>query len=278
MQPRGSRRWWSTTGPLCLPALAAVWSLSVCTGSGHPATPGPPSSVSPTLPPARATVPDVVGKDYAAAQMEMATTGTYGLAVKYRFVHSSTVLAGKVITQSPPAGATASWRTQVTLRVSIGPANVPGSGPCTAGVLRARPGPAVPEATGQHTLDVSLTNMSASTCVLEGYPVVELLDAQGRTLDFRYSHRGDQMTTSAKPSPVYLPPKGQAWVRINKYRCDIAATDLASSVVLELLHHGASVRMAKSHYPIFDYCQEAASLTAAVSPFEPVGALLALLG
>jgi len=218
-------------------------------------------------------VPDVVGENYTAAQMEMATIGTYGLAVEYRFVHSSAALPGEVIAQSPRAGATAELGTKVTLGISLGPADVPGSERCTGAALRAQPGPPVSEATGQNTLDVSLTNISARTCILEGYPVVSLLDARGRALDFSYSHRGDQMTTGAKPSPLYLPPKGQAWARINKYRCDIAATDLAYSVVLELPHHG-EVRMTKSHYPIFEYCQEAASLSVAVSPFEPVEALL----
>lgn len=285
MEPRRSPPWWSVTGRLVLPALAVLLSLGGCSGSGRPAAPGPSSTESPTLPPARTssgqpttladvTVPDVVGKNYAVAQMQMATTGTYGLYVKYRFVHSSTALAGRVITQSPGAGATAKPGVEVTLRVSIGPANVPGSGPCQAGALRARPGTRVSEATGQHTLDVSLTNISASTCVLEGYPVVKLLDARGRALGFRYSHRADQMTTGAKPSPVYLPPKAEAWARINKYRCDIATTDVAYSVVLELPRHGADVSMTKSQYPIFDYCQEAANLSVAVSPFEPVEAFL----
>jgi hypothetical protein len=147
--------------------------------------------------------------------------------------------------------------------------------PCTAEALRAEPGHPVSEATGQHTLDVSLTNLSASTCVLDGYPVVKLRDAQGRTIVFRYSHIGDQMTTSAKPSAVYVRPAGKAWLRINKYRCDIASTDIASTdsastVLLELPHGGGTVTMRLTHYPIFDYCQEPASLKVTVSPFEPV--------
>jgi hypothetical protein len=204
----------------------------------------------------------------------MATTGTYGLYVKCRFVHGSTVIAGNVIAQSPPAGARVEDGDEVTLTVSIGAADVPGSRPCTAAALRARPKPGVSEETGQNTLDVSFTNISPSTCVLDGYPVVKLLDAHGRTLGFGYSHRGDQMTTSARPSPVYLPPKGQAWARINKYRCDIATTDVASTVVFYPPHHGGSVSMTKSEYPVFDYCQEPASLTVAVSPFEPIDAFL----
>jgi Protein of unknown function (DUF4232)/PASTA domain len=226
------------------------------------------------VPPGSVAVPDVVGKNYAAAQLEMATTGTYGLNVGYRFVHASSALADEVVAQSPRAGATAKVGSEVTLSVSIGPADVPGAEPCAAPALRAQLAPPVSEATGQHTLDVSLTNVSRSACVLEGYPVVELLDANGRTLDFKYSHEGDQMTTRAKPSPVYLPPKAQAWARVNKYRCDIASTDTVSTVVLELPKHGGSMTVTKSQYPVFDYCQEAASLIVTVSPFEPVEVLL----
>jgi hypothetical protein len=159
-----------------------------------------------------------------------------------------------------------------TLRASFSSADVPAS--CTATALSAQQGPAVSEATGQHTLDVRLTNISHSTCVLDGYPVVSLLDAHGHALDFTYSHKGDQMTTSASPSPVYLPPKGRAWARINKYRCDIASTDTAYTVVFELPHHGGTLSMGKTQYPVFDYCQQRASLSVAVSPFEPVAPLL----
>jgi hypothetical protein len=86
------------------------------------------------------------------------------------------------------------------------------------------------------------------------------------------------MTTGAKPSPVYLPPGGQAWARINKYRCDIRSTDVASTLVLALPHLGGNVTVAKPQYPILDYCPEAASLTVTVSPFEPVEILLGPAG
>jgi hypothetical protein len=269
----------SMIGLLGLPLLAAVVAIS---GFGSPDGSGAfglSSSVksanvrtitaNATAMLTRVTVPDVVGKNYQDAQIDMGTVGS----VTYRFVHNPTVFAGNVIAQSPAAGRTVDEGAAVTLTVSIGPAAVPGSEPCIAAALRPGPGERVSEMTGQHTLDVSLTNISRSTCVLSGYPVVKLLDAHGRALDFSYSHSGDGMTTGAKPSPIYLLPAGEAWARINKYRCDIAPIDTASTVVFELPDDGGSIHIIKPHY-YYDYCQEAPSLTVRVSPFEPVEALL----
>lgn len=269
----------SMIGLMGLPLLAATVSLS---GFGSPDRSGAlglsssvksenlrtiTANAAATI--TRLTVPDVVGKNYEDAQMDLGTVGS----VNYRFVHNPIVFAGNVIAQSPAAGTTVDEGAEVTLTVSSGPAAVPGSEPCIAAALRPGPGEGVSEMTGQHTLDVSLTNISRSTCVLAGYPGVKLLDAHGRTLDFSYSHTGDGMTTRAKPAPVYLRPTGKAWARINKYRCDIAPVDTASTVVLELPHDGGSIKIIKPHYH-YDYCQEAPSLTVSVSPFEPVEALL----
>jgi len=269
----------SMIGPPCLALLAAVVS-SGGFGSPHRSNAlGVSSSVESANVRAiagnaaamlvRVTVPDVVGKNYEDAQIDIGSVGP----VKNRFVHSPTVFAGNVIAQSPASGTTVDEGSQVTLSVSIGPAAVPGSEPCIAAALRPGQGERVSEMTGQHTLDVSLTNTSRSTCVLAGYPVVKLLDAHGRTLDFSYSHRGDGMTTGAKASPIYLLPAGEAWARINKYRCDIAPIETASTVVFELPHNGGSINVTRPHYH-YDYCQEAPSLAVTVSPFEPVEALL----
>ena len=126
------------------------------------------------------------------------------------------------------------------------------------------------EATGQNTLDLSLTNVSPSPCVLDGYPVVALLDARGRLLPFHYVDGGDEMTTSAAPLPVYLPPGATAWARMNKYRCDIGSTVFAHAVVFRLPDGGGRLTMLRTVYPVYDYCDEMASIAVNVSPFEPV--------
>ena len=164
--------------------------------------------------------------------------------------------------------------TTVTLVVSAGPANIPGAGPCQAAHLKVQPGPDVSEATGQHTGDWSLTNLG-TPCVLDGYPTVSALDSDGRVLGFSYTHSGDQMTTGAKPQPVYLPSGSAAWIRMNKYRCDIAGTDGTMTIQASLPAGGGTLDIPASNIPgSWDYCAETASLTIAVSPFEPVEMLL----
>ena len=67
-----------------------------------------------------------------------------------------------------------------------------------------------------------------------------------------------------------MPTGNAAWLRLDKYRCDIAALD--STAVLRLtLPSGAGTLDVPAG---IDYCAEAPSLTIAVSPFEPVEMLL----
>jgi hypothetical protein len=61
-------------------------------------------------------------------------------------------------------------------------------------------------------------------------------------------------------------------VRLNKYRCDIAAQDSAASFRLTLPSGGTIDEAAPSSR--FEYCSETPSLIIAVSPFEPVEMLL----
>lgn len=213
------------------------------------------------------TVPDVTGRVYAAsAQMAVASAG---LLTAYRMQHSPTVAAGLVITQTPAGNARVPAGTTVTLVVSTGPVSIAGAQPCQAAHLKLQPGPRVSEATGQHTLDWSFTNLGAP-CVLNGYPAVSALDSGGRLLGYTYTHAGDQMTTGAAPLPVYLPAGSAAWIRVNKYRCDVGVSDTATMLQVSLPAAGGTVDVPVS----LDYCAEAASLTLAVSPFEPVEILL----
>ncbi len=141
--------------------------------------------------------------------------------------------------------------------------------PGEAAHLEVQPGPAVSEATGQHTRDWSFTNLGGP-CVLDGYPAVLALDSDRRVLGYSYSHSGDQMTTGAMPQPVYLPKGSAAWIRMNKYRCDIGVEDTTSIFQFTLPSGGGTLDTPGS----LEYCAEAPSLTIAVSPFEPVALLL----
>jgi hypothetical protein len=88
--------------------------------------------------------------------------------------------------------------------------------PC---LLSIAPRDGMSEATGQHTLVFALANRGSTACTLDGYPRVELRDAHGR-LPFVIHRGGDQMLTARPPGPVRLAPGRQAYLALNKYRCD----------------------------------------------------------
>lgn len=257
-------------------AVAVAIFMTGCS-SGHRRT--APSSVAssissttsslPPLPGATTTVvavPDVVGQVFQTAEGTLASAN---LVSQYRLEHTATVTAGSVIAQSPAPGSVVPSETTVTTVVSIGPSSIPGAKPCLAADLTGQPGPPVSEATGQHTRDFSLLNIGRP-CLLNGYPAVEALDNQGRVLGYSYSHSGDQMTTGEAPQPVYLPHGSAAWIRLNKYRCDIGIDDTASMLKLTLPSSGGTLDLPFS----LDYCSQSPSLTIAVSPFEPVEMLV----
>lgn len=243
-------------------------------GQGVIVSPGPTTSTSAPLPPtgggATVVVPDVVGQTYApTAQMALAGAS---LLSRYTLEHSETVLAGTVISETPAPGSNVASGATVTVVVSIGPAQIAGAPPCRSADLKVQPGGPVSEATGQNTDDWSLTNVGGP-CVLQGYPVVSALDSQGRVLGFSYSHSGDQMTTGAAPQPVYLPTGSSAWVRLNKYRCDVSVQAATASLRFTLPSGGGVLDIVGLSRGL-DYCSEAQSLKITVSPFEAVQMLL----
>jgi hypothetical protein len=101
---------------------------------------------------------------------------------------------------------------------------------CHASALRLGAGERVSEATGQHTISLTLTNVSSSGCHMVGYPGLSYLDASGRMLPFRSVWGGDQMVTSNPPVRVDLAPGGVAYILANKYRCDRGDVAQATTV------------------------------------------------
>lgn len=123
------------------------------------------------------------------------------------------------------------------------------------------------EPTGQHTAPLAIARTGGSACTLYGYPTISLLDARGKTLPFRYSHHGDLVVAAHPPRAVHVGGHGSAFFLLNKYRCDVRATDVARTLQVGLpgLHGRLSLRL--PHYPIFDYCPvQGPSTSIAVSP------------
>jgi len=141
---------------------------------------------------------------------------------------------------------------------------------CSTDQLALKWGGRVSEPTGQNTLSLTLTNISATGCYLLGYPKVALVDAKGQVLPFKYLDAGDQVVTSALPEHVALAPATIAYVTVNKYRCDLG--DLMQATVVRLGLPGETPLLA---IPITDnismtYCGSGdPGSTVYVSPIEP---------
>jgi hypothetical protein len=114
--------------------------------------------------------------------------------------------------------------------------------------------PPFSEKTEQHTAGVTLRNLSASPCSLDGYPTVALSDGRGRRLHFDYRHQGDQMITSARPRLVRLDTNASAFFAFNKNVC-VSYSDRYARVLRVTLpgrQTGRSIGLPR--YPIIDYC------------------------
>jgi hypothetical protein len=139
---------------------------------------------------------------------------------------------------------------------------------CRIGDMRLMIGPPVPEKTEQHTATVSLTNLAVTTCRLDGYPTISLFDAHGR-LHFLYSHRGDQMTTGARPDPIALRPRVTAFFAFNKNVCITLATRVARTLRVILPGSRASQSLVLPRGLFIDYCRSSdPGGTVTLSPFE----------
>lgn len=88
-------------------------------------------------------------------------------------------------------------------------ADSPAGAACSSSQLR----PSVASqqgATGHLQLVVALHNTSTSTCRLDGYPALQLLDGQGRAMPTKAVDGGTYDAPTYPPRPVTLPPGGVA--------------------------------------------------------------------
>lgn len=142
-----------------------------------------------------------------------------------------------------------------------------GSGRSGCSWLRLRTGPGWSEKTGQHSATFVVTNASARSCVIRGYPRIALLDRRGRVLDFTYHRGGDQMITARRPRRVAVKAGGRVYFAINKYRCDVRYTALATAISVQLPGSASALRLNAPAAPVLDFCGSAApSGLVSVSP------------
>jgi Protein of unknown function (DUF4232) len=209
--------------------------------------------IAPPKPPPSHDELEALIKEARARQLRRRLFGAAGVAIAaasglvvYAFAiggtqPTNTASGGRPLTAAAPCGVAAGWRLRLDPR-------------------------GWSEPTGQHTAPVVLTRVGAQPCTLDGYPTVTFLDARGRGLDFRYSHRGDEVVTSHSPRTVRVGGHGSAFFLLNKYRCDLHAVGVASRLRVGL--PGVRGRLVVPlTYPTMDYCPaDAPSRTIAVSP------------
>jgi hypothetical protein len=145
---------------------------------------------------------------------------------------------------------------------------VAATGPCDrSSGWRLASGPPWSEPTGQHTASVRLLRSGSTACTLRGYPAVVLRDSHGRTIPFRYTHRGDTVVRGGPAQTVRVSGHGTAFFVFDKYRCDLHSTRIARSLFVRLPGVHGSLPLRLPHYPIMDYCSPGGpSTTIAVSP------------
>jgi hypothetical protein len=142
---------------------------------------------------------------------------------------------------------------------------------CRISQLRVALGPDLTAPTGQHPLALRLVNRGGAACVLDGYPVIELLDERGR-IPFTSRHDGNLTLTSKRPKRVIVRPGGRAFVALSKYRCDLGDIRLARELRVHLPggrpRRWAALGIPRASDIAFCGKGDPGSLVS-VSPFEP---------
>jgi hypothetical protein len=140
---------------------------------------------------------------------------------------------------------------------------------CAASQLRLAYGPEISPATGQNPRAVRLTNLGHA-CRLRGYPTVALADANGELLPFQVADSGDQMVTNAPPGPFTIPSRGDAWIGLDKYRCDVGDHRLVSTLDVQVPGGSGTAMLSGPASDDWGYCGAGdPGSTIDVSPFEP---------
>ena len=146
---------------------------------------------------------------------------------------------------------------------------------CTLSQLHLSLGPDISAATGQNPSAIRLTNRGHS-CSLYGYPRIQLTDASAKLIPFRVADSGDQTVTSKPPAQVRVPSRGDAWVVLNKYRCDLGDRRQVRTLRVALPGGSGTATLSFPGHHDWSYCGAGdPGSTIHVSPFE--AALVAAL-
>jgi hypothetical protein len=156
--------------------------------------------------------------------------------------------------------------TPITFRPAVFGSN---AAPCDAEHLTVHEVQSFGGAGGMSNFALALTNTSSATCSLFGYPTITLLDSSGQPLPFQYGHANGFSVTHALPRPVLIPPRASAYAAFEKYRCDVRAKALATTV--RLSPPDSAVRFDLKVEQIYGYCtpDDSPGNHVIVAPIEP---------
>lgn len=172
-------------------------------------------------------------------------------------------------TRSPAASASAPPARH--RRPAAAPRPVPYGSTCQPAALRLGLGPPVPGATSEYVILLTLTNISAAGCDLDGYPGITVLDPAGAPLPFDVRWGGSQMITKSAPALVPLAPGRTAYLGINKWLC--FGRTYAESRTIQVIppnDYQALTLTTTRRYPLIGYCPAGdPGHTLHVSPVEP---------
>ena len=117
-------------------------------------------------------------------------------------------------------------------------------------------GPKWSEKTQQETVTVRLTGRARRACVVAGYPAVSLYDKRGQKLPFHYSHRGDQMVTSHRPTRLTVHRGDSVFFVLNQQTCDQGPKARATDVRVGLPGSTATrLALIPTYFPAIYYCR-----------------------
>ena len=155
-------------------------------------------------------------------------------------------------------------------RAHLVAAPVPYGVTCQPAALRLALGQRLSQATSQETLVLTLTNISAAGCDLDGYPGVSLLTRSGLALPFGVHWGGSQMLTTSAPVLVPLAPGGTAYFGITKWACVGHSPAVARTFQVIPPDDYQPVSLTTARYPVVYYCPASdPGHTVNVTPVEP---------
>jgi hypothetical protein len=247
-----------------VPLLLCGCGASGSAGSSAPAH-RQPLAASRTEPARTVAVPDVGGMPLARA-LRILRAHALRSTITAQTRRFRPAQRAFVLQQRPRAGSVVASASRVALFLSV--RTHPPGGFCDASLLRLSLGPAVSEATGQHSRIIRVTNMGGD-CRLDGYPSIDLRNRHDVRIPFTIRNTGDQMITDRRPGPVLMPTRVAAWFAINKYRCDAGGTGEARIVII--VTDGSAATLTLSRTEGLDYCGSGdPGSIIDVSPYEPI--------